>query len=47
MKIVNGLPEEEAREILDFARFLKAQAGDRERERIISSCSAVACRPPP
>jgi hypothetical protein len=34
-EIVDGLPEEKAREIADFARFLKQQAGDREWERII------------
>lgn len=34
--IVDGLPEEEAREVVDFARFLQEQAGDREWERILS-----------
>jgi hypothetical protein len=36
IKIVDGLPEEKAREVVDFARFLKQQAGDREWERIIA-----------
>jgi hypothetical protein len=36
VEIVDGLPEEKAREVLDFARFLQQQAGDREWERIIS-----------
>jgi hypothetical protein len=35
-EIVDGLPEEKAREVVDFALFLKQQAGDREWERIIS-----------
>lgn len=34
--IVDALPEEKAREVVDFARFLQQQAGDREWERIIS-----------
>lgn len=34
-EIVDGLPEDKAREVVDFARFLKQQAGDREWERII------------
>ena len=34
-EIVDGLPEEKAREVVDFARFLKQQAGDLEWERII------------
>ncbi len=33
--IVDGLPEDKAREVVDFARFLQHQAGDREWERII------------
>jgi hypothetical protein len=33
--IVDGLPEDKAREVVDFARFLQQQAGDREWERII------------
>lgn len=35
-EIVDGLPEEKAREIVDFARFLKQQAGDLEWERILN-----------
>ena len=35
--IVDGLPEEDkAREVVDFARFLQQQTGDREWERIIA-----------
>lgn len=34
-EIVDGLPEEKAREVVDFARFLKQQSGDLEWERII------------
>ena len=34
--IVDGLPEEKAREVLDFARFLQQQSGDREWERILA-----------
>jgi hypothetical protein len=33
--IVDGLPEAKAREVVDFARFLKQQAGDLEWERIV------------
>jgi hypothetical protein len=33
--IVDGLPEDKAREVVDFARFLQQQAGDREWERIL------------
>ena len=36
VEIVGGLPEDKAREVVDFARFLQQQAGDREWERIIS-----------
>jgi hypothetical protein len=36
VEIVEGLPEEKAREVVDFARFLKQQAGDDEWERIIN-----------
>ncbi|HXI69010.1 MAG TPA: hypothetical protein VNN22_01500 [Verrucomicrobiae bacterium] len=32
--ILNGLPEDKAREVVDFARFLQQQTGDREWERI-------------
>ena len=35
-KIVDGLPEEKAREVVDFARFLQQQAGDVAWERIIA-----------
>ena len=37
VEIVGGLPEDKAREVVDFARFLQQQAGDRERERIIAA----------
>jgi hypothetical protein len=36
IKIVDGLPEEKAREVVDFARFLQQQAGDVAWERIIA-----------
>jgi hypothetical protein len=36
IEIVVGLPEEKAREVLNFARFLQQQADDREWERILS-----------
>ena len=36
IKIVDSLPEDKAREVVDFARFLQQQAGDREWERIIA-----------
>ena len=36
MAIVDGLPEDKARAVVDFARFLQQQAGDREWERIIA-----------
>jgi len=36
VEIVGGLPEDKAREVVDFARFLKHQAGDAEWERIIA-----------
>ena len=32
--ILNGLPEDKAWEVVDFARFLQQQTGDREWERI-------------
>jgi hypothetical protein len=35
IEIVDGLSEEKAREVVDFARFLKQQSGDQEWERII------------
>ena len=31
---MDGLPEEKAREVVDFARFLQQQSVDREWERI-------------
>ena len=34
--IVDGLPEDKAREVVDFARFLQQQAGDREWERMLA-----------
>jgi hypothetical protein len=34
--IVGGLPEDKAREVVDFARFLQQQAGDREWERVLA-----------
>jgi len=36
VEIVEGLPEEKARAVVDFARFLQQQAGDRAWGRIIS-----------
>jgi hypothetical protein len=36
MAIVDVLPEEKAREVVDFARFLQQQSGDREWERILA-----------
>jgi len=36
VEIVGGLPDDKAREVVDFARFLQQQAGDREWERIIA-----------
>ena len=33
--IVDGLPEDTAREVVDCARFLQQQSGDREWERIL------------
>jgi hypothetical protein len=37
IEIVDGLPEDKAREVVNFARFLQQQAGDREWERIIAA----------
>lgn len=34
--IVDALPEEKARQVVDFARFLQQQAGDHEWERILA-----------
>ena len=36
IEIVDGLPEDKAREVVDFARFLQQQTGDHEWERIIA-----------
>ena len=36
-EIVDGLPEDKARAVVDFARFLQQQAGDREWERILAA----------
>lgn len=36
IEIVDGLSADKAREVVDFARFLQQQAGDREWERIVS-----------
>lgn len=36
VEIVGDLPEDKAREVVDFARFLKQQAGDLAWERIVS-----------
>ena len=35
VEILGALPEDKAREVVDFARFLQQQAGDREWERIV------------
>ena len=35
--IVDGLPEDKAREVVDFARFLQQQAGDTEWEHILTA----------
>lgn len=37
IEIVGALPDDKAREVVDFARFLQQQAGDREWERIIGA----------
>jgi hypothetical protein len=37
IEIVGALPEDKAREVVDFARFLQQQAGDRAWERIIAA----------
>ena len=34
--IMDGLPEDKARAVVDFARFLQQQAGDREWECILA-----------
>ena len=35
--IVDALPVEKAREVVDFARFLQQQSGDAEWERILAA----------
>ena len=37
IEIVEALPEDKAREVVDFARFLQHQSGDSEWERIIDN----------
>lgn len=37
IEIVDGLPADKAREVVDFARFLQQQAGDREWERTLAA----------
>jgi hypothetical protein len=37
IEIMDGMPEDKVREVLDFARFLQQQAGDREWERILAA----------
>jgi hypothetical protein len=36
IEIVDGLPEDKAQTVVDFARFLQQQVGDREWERILA-----------
>jgi hypothetical protein len=36
IEIVDGLPEDKAQAVVDFARFLQQQVGDREWERILA-----------
>lgn len=36
IEIVDALPEEKAREVVDFARFLQHQSSDLEWERILN-----------
>ena len=36
INIVDGLPADKAREVVDFARFLQQQSGDQEWERILA-----------
>ena len=40
IEILGGLPEDKAREVVNFARFLQQQAGDREWERILAATRA-------
>ncbi len=37
LTIVDSLPAEKAREVVDFARFLQQQSGDAEWERIVAA----------
>jgi len=37
ISIVEKLPDDKAREVVDFARFLQQQAGDQEWERIVAA----------
>jgi hypothetical protein len=37
IEILGDLPEDRAREVVDFARFLQNQSGDREWERIVAA----------
>ena len=36
IQIMDGLPDDKAREVVNFARFLLQQAGDSEWERILA-----------
>ena len=36
ISIMDGLPEDKARAVVDFARFLQQQSGDQEWERILA-----------
>ena len=36
ISIVDGLPEDKARAVVDFARFLQQQSGDQKWERILA-----------
>jgi hypothetical protein len=40
VEILGGLPEDKARTVVNFARFLQQQAGDREWERILAATRA-------
>jgi hypothetical protein len=43
VSIVDGLPEDKAREVVDFARFLQQQAGDREGNASLPNGALRAC----
>src|ERR1035438_7276811 len=48
--IVEALPEDKAREVVDFARFLQQQGGDAECERIVAARRTypkLSSSPPP